>query len=823
MNNNTRGRISSFFAGILVKHRNLFFWGMLALIISGLYFALSIGIDNSLEQWFLEKDETLIAYREFKQQYGNDEILLALIDCRDEGMFSQAMLNRIYEASIEIENDTYNFRRVLSVGVAPYIGLKGDELIVEDLMLSKVSSEQEAEKIRERFFDDPFKKRVLQSDQSHYAIIIAEPVATDDMDVRRPEIIAAFQEKLQGFDYKLAGMGVMYDELNRLSMQDGGIFNAAAYVIISLLIYLLYKSKTFLAMVVLAMLLSGASFLGFYGFFDQHFNMVTIVLPTLIMILSVADVAYVYNNFCYNSKYIKNNKEEGLKKVFSEVLPPCFFTSLTNAFGFSALTVSSLSVLRVFGLFAAFAALAEFFVSMTVAVFMLGRLELKDTVTMKRPFASFVSRWMDIMPRYAKYIVFYFIITSFLAITGVSILNIDTYSMGFLSETNQVRKESDYIEANYGNYLPLEIKLMTGKRDGIKTVDFMTRLDKTHSSLEKHPEIEKTASILDVLKKLNQVMSDGSWETYRVPEADFAISQLIMLYESDPDNDLEFMTDPPRYTQVRLTARVPMVSAAGLKDYEKIVNNIVTEHFQDSDVTWQFGGYVPLYARIINYVTWSQLSSFALAFVLVFGAVIVLFKKLRAFLLVVAPNLYPVFMTMGLMGLTGINLDIATVTIAAVTMGIVVDDTIHALYLFYDPQRSHMTPVEAAIDSLKEAGPAIMATSVIYSLGFLFMLFASIKSISFFGLLLSFTIVMALVAELTILPAQICYLEKFLAPDFNKKTNSKDDDDNGSDDGGDCNESDQDSETILNNDNTQESINDDDNENEDIDDDKEKN
>jgi predicted RND superfamily exporter protein len=749
-------------ANFMVQRRKLLF-GLMTLIVFGcLIFADQIKIDNSLELWFLEGDPALVAYREFKEKYGNDEIILAMVDCTEDGMFSEAKLAAIYKASKAIEDDTENFRRVLSVGLSPYIGLNGEELIIEDLMAGPPANASEAIQIKSRFMDDPFKRKILQNASSTHAIIIAEPVSTKDMDVRRPIIIKAVRDKLQGFDYKLAGMGVMYDELNRLSIKDGVIFNTIAYAVIAILVFVLYRSWVFLIMVIGAMMFGGLGFIGFYGLFSQNFNMVTVVLPTLMMILSVSDVAYVYNNFCFNSEKVAQDQEKGLTYIFNEVLSPCLFTSLTNTCGFFALTASSLAVLRVFGIFAGFCCMAEYVLSMIVAVFVLGFVKPEKSLEMRRPFQGAVTWWMKRMPKYYMHIIVFLVVSMGVAVYGITQLNVDTYSMGFLHETNPVRMESDNVEAVYGNYLPLEVRLLTGEEEGIQEPEFLNRLQKTSNELEALPGVEKAASILDVLKKLNQVMSDGKDEDYHVPTSKFAVSQLLMLYSSDPDSDLEYMTDAPDYSEARLTVRVPMVSAARLREYEQKVNEVLKKNFEGTNVKWKFGGYVPLYARIISYVTQSQVSSFGLALIFVFGAIAILFRRLRAILLAIIPNIYPIFMTMGIMGLTGIRLDIATVTIAAIALGIVVDDTIHELFLFMEPHRQKMKPVDAIVDSLNEAGPAVVSTSLIYSLGFLVMVFASIKSVVYFGVLLSMTIIFALICEITVLPATICLFRKTL-------------------------------------------------------------
>jgi hypothetical protein len=170
-----------------------------------------------------------------------------------------------------------------------------------------------------------------------------------------------------------------------------------------------------------------------------------------------------------------------------------------------ALTASSLAVLRVFGLFAGFACMAEYVISMIVAVFILGKITPEDGLKLRRPLEGVVNWWMERMPRYYRQISLIFVIVMGVAIYGITQLVVDTYSMGFLQESNHVRKDSDYVESVYGNYLPLEIRLLTNEYDGIKNVDFMNRLDKIHHELELIHGVEKAASILDVLKKLNQV------------------------------------------------------------------------------------------------------------------------------------------------------------------------------------------------------------------------------------------------------------------------------------------------------------------------------
>ncbi|MBF0409757.1 MAG: MMPL family transporter [Candidatus Riflebacteria bacterium] len=768
-NDSTIGR--AFFAKaaiVLTKYRKILFIIAVVLSFSSLFFAGNIKIDNSLELWFLEDDPTLKAYREFKKQYGNDEIILAMVDSGEKGQFSQEMLNKLYAVSKAIKDDKKNIKRVLSVGLAPYIGLDGQTLIVEDLITEEVKTADAAKNIEKRFYDDPLKPKLLTDLSKRYAILLIEPVASDEMDVRRPIIINSVKEKLEGLPYKLAGMGVMYDELNRLSIRDGLVFTMISYIVIGLVVFFLYRSIPFLLTVILVMVLGGCGFIGIYGLFKQNFNMVTIVLPTLMMILSISDVAYVFNNYCFNISKVRENKIKGIEFVFTECLSPCLFTSITNCFGFLSLVSSSMAVLRGFGIFAAAACMLEYFVSMVAVAFVIGIIDEHKQQGLNRPFEGWVDSWVRLMPKYYRTVLGIMVIAACFGIYGITKLEVDTYSMGFLHETNPIRMDSDSVEAKYGNYLPLEVRLITDREDGVKDPDFLKKLDRAHTELESLDKVQRAASIIDVFKKLNQVMSDGSSSTYRVPETLEQASQLMLLYESDPDNDLKSLTDSD-YREARLTVRLPMVSAAQLKMLEKNVSLKLNEIFDNSGtasntipVKIVFGGYVPLYARIINYITASQVTSFLYALISIFITMAILLKRFGAMFLGIIPNVFPILMTLGMMGIVGIKLDIATVTIASIALGIAVDDTVHELFLFYEPSRSHLDPVESISEVIIEAGPAVISTSIIYALGFSALIFASIKSVILFGGLLAITIVFGMLCEITFLPALVCLFKDSL-------------------------------------------------------------
>ncbi len=755
------------FAYFLVKYRAALFYSFIIITLAGVVFVKNIKIDNSIELWFLEDDLTLKAYNEFKSVYGNDEVIIALIDSGGgDKIFDSGFLSRLRSFSLEIE-ENLDVRRVLGIGKAPYIGLRGEQdLIVEDIYETTDETAIKSDEIKKRFSENKLWPKLLADPNMRYAAVIVEPAASKEMDVKRPEMIAFVKEKLEKykFDYKIAGMGVMYDELNRLSLRDSGLFTSLSYLILLITLYFLFKSRHLVLITFVIMVLSGLAFLNVFGFFHQSFNMVTIVLPTLIMILCIADVNHIFNRYCIHLKEVAVDKEKGLTLVIKDILAPSLFTSLTECIGFASIILTPIAVLRTFGAFAAYSAMAEYVIVWCCVPYMLGLITPSASIKLERPFEKLNRKILDFVVLFRKPVFFIFAFVIAISCYGVKYLDVDTYSMGFLRNDNPVRMDSDSIEKTYGNYLPLEVRFKTGREDGILEPDFLNKLVKSQKEIETLPDASKCASITEVIMRLNQVWTDNKEASYRISDNKLQIKQLMMIYESDPDNDLIYMTDK-NYTEARLTIRIPMVSAANMKKIENKVHEILLKNFENSKVEIQFGGYVPLYIRLLEYITWSQVVSFATALVYIFVVIGLLFMRFSALLWGLGPNVVPVIMTLGFMGMFDIRLDIATVTIASITLGIAVDDTIHELFHYYIYLGRGFKPVEAVKECLLDEGPAVIITSIILCLGFSVLGFASIKSVMYFGLLIALTMIFAFLGELFLLPSMIGYLSDTLRID----------------------------------------------------------
>jgi predicted RND superfamily exporter protein len=208
---------------------------------------------------------------------------------------------------------------------------------------------------------------------------------------------------------------------------------------------------------------------------------------------------------------------------------------------------------------------------------------------------------------------------------------------------------------------------------------------------------------------------------------------------------------------VRLTATTPMASVRTFVGVAERAQ-LAAERAAGSGAEIAVSGYVPLYGQMIAHIVDNQVQSFALSLLSIFGVVWIILRSWRLTLAAVPPNLVPIAVTAGVMGLVGIRLDIATVTIAAVVLGIIVDDTVYVLYRFRRELAQGSSFEDAVREVARASGVAVVSTSIIFCVGFLVVAFAGASSISSVGLLTAVAIAAALLGDLLLLPALASFL-----------------------------------------------------------------
>jgi predicted RND superfamily exporter protein len=680
---------------------------VILILILGLLFGVlqmpKMKIDNSLDIWFVKNDPVLINYRTFQEQFGNDEII-SIVFSDKESILTQ-------ENKTLIEN------------------------ISEDI--------EKSEKVREVYSIVNSKENLFLSGDKKTTMLIVELESIDNIDEARNTILTDVREILDthlnplGRDYHLAGLGVVYDALNQISLRDSNLFISLSYILIFLVLSFFIRRIRYILVSFIIILYGVVLTMGIYYLSGNSINMVTMVLPTLVMIFGVADVIHIVNKYFHDAEDNPSLPKYSLiKKSIGSITIPCFLTSLTTAVGFASLTISKMQVIQDLGLFASIGIMIAFLLSITISTIMFSFFRVpksKKRYSPKSLFLTGLARF--ILKRYKIVLAVSTVIFITFAV-GIFRIRVDTFSIQFLRSHHPVRKDSDYIESNFGYYTPIEFTLHGNPEEFLdpqnlkKVKDFQKRI-------EEDSLVENTVSFIDFLPTLSLLDSSK-----KVREILPFISEEELSRFANPD-----------FSVLRITGRVKMLSARGFKD---IIDRTMEkkEEIFDHTIEVKPNGYLPLYVKMMEYIMNTQLSSFSIAFIIIFMIIALYAGSVRLGFFAILPNLFPLAITLGIMGWLNIRLDIATVTITAIAIGVVVDDTMHFLYK-YKIERRNTTREKGLQNTIREVGWPIISTSVILILGFTVVTLAQVNSIRYFGILSAIVIFAALLGDLFILPSLI--------------------------------------------------------------------
>jgi uncharacterized protein len=667
--------------------------------------------DNSLAVWFVEDDPSLVRYRAFLSEFGNDEAVVVAYRAPESAWSEAGHVNpaewALQREAVERVSAVDGVERVLSgaalmdllgpaaAGRLPALGLSGDSGVVA---------------------------------------LVAWLEARPDMDARRGRILDDVESALDatlgaaGREVRLAGTGVLYEGLNRQTERDAALFLGLAVGVMALLLRLVLGSWAAVAIALVAPIAATVATMGVVAWSGRSMNMVMATLPALILVIGLADAVHIFIEWfrARRDRPPANVSERRAlaAQVVARMAVPCLFTSVTTALAFLALTSSRMAVIQELGVFAAVGVLVVWALVVVATGVGLSLLDIRP------PTRALGARLGRRLVRLAAWVSLHrraVIVGSALAgvvlLAGATRIVVDTHTIGLLPSDHRVVQDSRWIEANLGLYTPLEF--MVEARDGtVLSGDLLQGIRRWRDTAEAMPGVDRTLGVAELLALPGSGMA--------IEGADVSA----------------YLTADGRRT--RVTAFVPMGTAREFAATARALEAEGVAALGDlARVTAT--GYLPLYVRIIDYTVSSTILGLALAFLGVFVALGLLFRSARPVLAAVPPNLLAVAVVFGVMGWSRIPLDIATATVGAIVIGIGVDDTVHFLHRYRAAiHRGESDPASAA---MVDAGPAMILSSVVLVMGLAVLLAAGSLSIVYFGVLTSIAISAALVADLVLLPA----------------------------------------------------------------------
>jgi hypothetical protein len=728
-------------------------------VVLGLFAGRWFRADNSARVWLLDDDPALVAYDEFLAQFGNDEVVLIAIGVEDS-VYTPETLEVIRRASDRIDAHP-DIRRVASITASTHIDGDAIQIVVEPLVPDGPIDAEIAAATRRRVEADPTLRATLVSEDQRVTLIAAQFASLDKVMGRRPQILddvrAIVRAELEGGDREIhvGGIGVIYDAINRAVLSDTRIFISLSYLLILVGLWVLFRRVAWVLLALGIIVVATVATAGLFGVLDRKLNMVTSIVPTLILTVGVMDLIHLIS--------ARQEDAGDLRAGLSAVVVPCVFNTVTDMIGFLVLVTAPMAGIRDFGLIAA---LGLGFLLTSTLVFAVPALLADARRRPARPVgagmtpatqaasqrgwtSAIVARAGSLADRHRWWVIGVGIALIGLSAAGARTIVVDTYNLEFLDEDHPTRQSHSYIEDRFGFYIPLEMTVTGGE---FKDRETLIRLERAERAIEALPAVDNVVGLPEVITRLNEVVMDGDPAERRIPDSRPAIAQELLLYEGNVDAGLDRLIDPA-FSVARVTGRVRMDTARGIKATIDEVETAANAELGDSP-RLQVAGYLSLYVEIIDNITSAQVRSFGLAFVLVALVLMLLLRSVRLGLIAMVPNLLPALLTLGVMGVLGVRLDVGTVLVASIAIGISVNDTSHMMFRYAAEIRATPGQARAALDrTLAGTGRAVFSSSIILIAGFGVLGFASTNSIRIFGTLSAATVAFALIADLLLTPA----------------------------------------------------------------------
>jgi predicted RND superfamily exporter protein len=748
-----------------------------------------ITIDTSTEGFLHREDPVLVAYNGFRDQFGRDEVVIVAI--QSSNIFSRAFLEKLQALHEALEETVPYIDDMTSLINVRNTRGGADELIVEDLLENWPQSQAEMADLKKRVLENPLYKNLLVSEDGTFTAISIKTNSHSSMgqnddilegfeaaedsddsaatqtryltDKENSEVVRAVHQVVQhyrspDFNVFLAGSPVVTDFLKKSMMGDMRKFVVLSIVAVSILLYIMFRRVSGVLLPLMTVTLSLLATLGLMALTGTAIKVPTQILPSFLLAVGVGTSVHVLAIF-YRHLHEREDKEAAIAFALGHSGLAVVMTNVTTACGLMSFSTSEVAPIADLGLFAGIGVLLTFVNTLVLlpAIIALIPIRLKRSGGDQNE-RTLMGRFLDRVSRFSTRYPIPILVASFL-IMGLSLAAAlqNQFShdvLKWFSKDNEIRRATEKIDLELRGTVNLEVLIDLGQENGFYDPHVLNRLDQAAAHIESLETeglfVGKAWSLTVILKEINQALNENRTEYYTIPQERDLVAQEFLLFENSGSDDLEDVVDS-QFSTARFTIKGPFRDAAR---YNQLIDDVLVyfkQTFPEADIT--LTGMMGLLATTINHAIVSMAKSYAIALGVITVLMVILIGKFRIGLLSMIPNLAPIILVLGVIGVTPFRLDLFTMMVASIAIGLAVDDTIHFMHNFRRYYEQSGDPRQAVHETLHSTGRAMLVTTIVLSIGFFIFVFASMNNLKAFGSLTAFTIVMALAADYLLAPA----------------------------------------------------------------------
>jgi uncharacterized protein len=718
-----------------------------------------------------ETDSTNIIYEQFRERFGQDGSVM-FVGMKDEKLFELDHFTAWYQ----LTNSVRQIEGVQEVvSVARLFQLVRNDSLRKFDFASVVEimprSQAELDSLREKIFSLPFYEGLLFNSQNNVSMMMI----TLDHDVlntkNRVALIYEIRETLDEFsiahDVQLYYSGLPYIRTMTSKMiQDELVqFTLLALVIAAIFLYLFFRSAKTVVFILIIVVSTVIFMFGTIALLGFKITILTGILPPLLIVIGVENSIFLLNKY-YNEFLIHGNKIKALSRMIRRIGAANLLTNATTAAGFAAFTVTGNELLVDFGLVASINILVSFLISLFLIPIVFSflpdpkarHLQHLEKGTVNNLLQKIV--WVVFNNRNAVYITT--IVVLMLGVGGLIRLKTTGNLVDDISKKDRLYKDLMFFEEHFKGVMPFEITIDTKRRRGVLRAVSMSKIDQLQDTLILYPQFSKPLSVVELVKFSRQAFFRGDPRFYALPNSQER--NFILQYMPNMQSDERTLINSFVDTSLQITRISVQMANIGTNQIDSIQKSLqpkIDQIFPPDDYEVTLTGTSVVFLKGTNYLVRNLITSLLLALLVITLLMALTFSSFKMIIISLIPNLIPQILTAAMMGYAGISIKPSTILIFSIALGISVDNTIHYLSRYRQQLIINNFDIKKSVHgALLETGFSMIYSAIVLFFGFAIFILSSFGGTEAMGYLISFTLIVAMLSNLFVLPSLLLTLDK---------------------------------------------------------------
>ncbi|HPG57958.1 MAG TPA: efflux RND transporter permease subunit [Candidatus Wallbacteria bacterium] len=787
---------------IVIKNHKAFIYFILAVTLALAPFARKNVIDNNIEENVL-RDEKLSNYNEYLHTFGNDRLLVAAFKY---DKIDAKLIRNLYS----LEESLAKLKSVDRV-ISPVSILKqAFGLDTRESLEVWLKSEARINNYVKKLYNfTSVSKTILSAETKTASLIIRLANHVKDTDIKSiDEIIETIESDAKlGKDIKISGIPAIVSVIHKYTSRDQKLFTPVTMLIIIVILFALYRSAAGVLLPLIIIVLPLMWTQAVYNLNGNPTNFITSMIPPLLLGIGLTGAIHIATAYFERTRRLTEFDSGVLGSVIKDLAPPIIMCQVTTIFGFASLGTNGIGAIKHFGLYSGLGVLFTLILALFLmpALFAFFKITNQRSTDFQTPtvLLDFIA---DFVLKYKYFIVAVSFAAGAAGLYGVSMLEVETSLIKYLPPGHPEIIKGKFIEDNLFGNVPLQIVIKV--RPEAFNAD-----DSLETSLLNPSYCNKIAGLKNEILKIDNVNSAVSYvnfiqdydrefsgEKNNIPPSADEIKDYLDFYrpvtaENDDDgyeitdirgfftdDTYEIMTEIKKvkaetaavkvkedildgfitadYKTANIAVRINDVSSRKLDEIFDVIEKLAKKHLSEN-LSFYLTGRAYLWARTSEILAYNEIENFLLSVVLIFGVIMLYFRSVYIGAIALLPNILPIVILYGFMGLRGIAFNTVTGMIASVAIGMAVDDTIHYIYELRKNIRAGCLYESAIVKTLRSKGSSIIFTSIVTACAFSALMMSEFVPTKHFGILISFNIFMAVFFDLFLTPALMLILKPF--------------------------------------------------------------